>query len=72
MTVQAFDGTRLRSHLYKACQRCGGDLMLDRDVDYGDRHATISYVCLQCGRHTPLRALLPQATRGVGVPARAA
>jgi hypothetical protein len=47
----------LRTHLYKACQRCHGDLVLDREVEFEALGASSDYVCLQCGRRTPLQAL---------------
>jgi ribosomal protein L40E len=48
---------RVPRNVFKACQRCGGDLVLDREAE-ADLRGTIDYVCLQCGRHTPIRAAL--------------
>jgi hypothetical protein len=64
MTTQAFAARRLRTHLYKACQRCHGDLVLDREVELEALGASSDYVCLQCGRRTPLQVLVEP-----GVPA---
>jgi ribosomal protein S27AE len=51
----------LKSILYKACPRCGGDLMLD---DSGDAY---EYACLQCGRAQPVATML-QASRQLPQP----
>ena len=64
MTTQAPTAPRLRTHLYKACQRCHGDLVLDREVEFAALAAS-DYVCLQCGRRTPLQALV-EATAPAG------
>ena len=73
MTTWAPTATTLKIHLYKACQRCGGDLMLDREIDFGALGASSDYVCLQCARRTPLsvvaRALVP-VSKQVSVAAR--
>jgi hypothetical protein len=58
MTTQAPTATRLRTHLYKACQRCHGDLVLDREVEFEVLSESSDYVCLQCGRRAPLQALV--------------
>lgn len=56
MTTHALTASRLRTHFYKACQRCHGDLVLDREVEFEALGACSDYVCLQCGRRTPLQA----------------
>jgi len=75
MTTQATTALSLKIHLYKACQRCGGDLMLDREIDFEALGASSDYVCLQCARRTPLsavaRALVPVSKQD-GVVARTA
>jgi uncharacterized protein YbaR (Trm112 family) len=53
---------KLRTHLYKACPRCQGDLVMDPESELGEL-AQVAYVCLQCGRRTTLRALLEQQAR---------
>ena len=58
MTTQVLEPVRLRTHVFKGCRRCGGDLRLERDADIMVRHNAYDYVCLQCGRHTPLAAVL--------------
>jgi hypothetical protein len=35
--------------LFKACPRCGGDLLSEPDLDR-DRRGSPNLVCLQCGR----------------------
>ena len=57
MTTATITGEAVKTHLYKACQRCGGDLVLDREEGYGAPDGS-DYVCLQCGRHTPLQAFV--------------
>ena len=56
MTTQAPTSQRLRTHLFKACQRRHGDLVLDREFEA--LGASSDYVCLQCGRRAPVRALV--------------
>ena len=48
---------RVPRNVYKTCQRCGGDLVLDREAEV-DLRGAIDYVCLQCGRHMSVRAVL--------------
>ena len=68
MTTQTRAAPRLRTHLFKACQRCHGDLVLDRESETEVLGASIDYVCLQCGRRAPLSAvaLLLGSTTGRG------
>ena len=47
--------------IFKACERCGGDLALDA-WDPSDR----TYVCLQCGREAPAFSFLKQSRRALG------
>ena len=48
---------RVPRNLFKGCLRCGGDLVIDREAE-ADLRGVVDYVCLQCGRHTPIRAAL--------------
>jgi len=43
--------TKIKTVLYKSCQRCRGDLVLEQQDN------SIEYSCIQCGGRTPLRAL---------------
>jgi predicted SprT family Zn-dependent metalloprotease len=62
-------------NVYKGCQRCGGDLVLDREAEV-DLRGSVDYVCLQCGRHVSIRGVLqllgavpqPQLTSAVNRP----
>jgi predicted SprT family Zn-dependent metalloprotease len=47
-------------NIFKGCQRCGGHLVIDRQAE-ADLRGTVDYVCLQCGRHTPIRAALQRS-----------
>jgi len=49
---------KLRTHVFKGCQRCGGDLRLERSADVPFGGAQYEYTCLQCGRSTSLRQFL--------------
>ena len=51
---------RIHRNVYKACQRCGGDLVLDREAE-ADLRGVIDYVCLQCGRHESIRSVLQRS-----------
>ena len=62
MTSATITREAVKTHLYKACQRCRGDLVLDREEGYGAPDGS-DYVCLQCGRHTPLQALAAGASQ---------
>jgi DNA-directed RNA polymerase subunit RPC12/RpoP len=56
--------TKLKTYLYKACPRCRGDLLLDREpspVTLG-LGAQVEYACIQCGRRASLE--LAYALRG--------
>jgi DNA-directed RNA polymerase subunit RPC12/RpoP len=59
MTAETYKALRLRSHLYKACQRCGGDLILDRETELEAMGSYPDYVCLQCGRRLQLSTIAP-------------
>ena len=61
MTAELLAPVKLRALLYKGCQRCGGTLRLERDIDSLLDHDANDYVCLQCGRHTPLATVLVKA-----------
>jgi hypothetical protein len=58
MTTQVMQTIRLRKHIFKGCPRCSGDLRLERDADSLTGRNPYSYVCLQCGRNSSLRAVL--------------
>jgi hypothetical protein len=58
MTAEVLTPIRLRTHIFKGCQRCGGDLRLERATDVPFGGAEYDYVCLQCGRTTSLAAML--------------
>ena len=60
MTTQAIAPIKLRTNIYRGCQRCGGVLRLERDLDSLVDEQGVDYVCLQCGRHTPLAAVFAQ------------
>ncbi len=46
---------RAKGMLLKACRRCGGDLVFERDEAWVGTQATgVMYVCLQCGRRYAL------------------
>jgi predicted SprT family Zn-dependent metalloprotease len=51
------DAVRVHRNVYKGCQRCGGDLVLDREAE-ADLRGVIDYICLQCGRHKSIRSIL--------------
>jgi hypothetical protein len=62
--------TKLKTCLYKACSRCGGDLVLESEIALGTLAAgRIEYVCLQCGRRAVFTA---DARRSQSFAARAA
>jgi hypothetical protein len=49
----------LKTNLYKACPRCHGHLLLDPEAGDDElSEAGPEYTCIQCGRHTTLKALL--------------
>jgi hypothetical protein len=52
--------TRIPQNVYKGCERCGGDLVLDREAE-AYLQGVVDYVCLQCGRHTPIRSVLQRS-----------
>ena len=58
MTAELLTPIRLHKNIYRGCQRCGGTLRLERDLDSLLDHDGYDYVCLQCGRHTPLTTVL--------------
>ena len=58
MTAELLAPVKLHSTLYRGCQRCGGTLHLEQDVDSLVDHDAYDYVCMQCGRHTPLVAVM--------------
>ena len=60
MTTATLSPIKLRTTIYRACRRCGGTLRLEQDVDSVLDHDSYDYVCLQCGHHTPLAAVLTQ------------
>ena len=60
MTATTLTPIKLRTNIYRGCERCGGTLHLEQDVDSMLDHDSYDYVCLQCGRHTPLAAVLFQ------------
>lgn len=45
----------MKKMMLKACQRCGGDLLLDASDREGQ-----TMVCLQCGVEVPLRRVMLQ------------
>ena len=58
----------VKTHLYKACPRCHGDLVLDADVKHSRMiDGRVEYVCLQCGRRTSIEVtsiiITPAASR---------
>ena len=53
---------RIPRNVFKGCQPCGGDLVIDREAE-ADLSGTIDYVCLQCGRQTSLGAVLARFDR---------
>jgi hypothetical protein len=61
MTVQATRPIRIQSNIFRGCHRCGGTLHLERDLDPRLAHESIDYVCLQCGRYTPVSVVMEQA-----------
>jgi hypothetical protein len=61
MTTRVPIARNLKKHLFKACQRCGGDLVLDPEANFEALRGSTEYVCLQCGRSTTLRAILQAA-----------
>ncbi len=65
MTVEAPAPIKLHTNIYKGCQRCGGVLRLERDLDSAVDPGGVEYVCLQCGRHTPLAAVIARLQAGV-------
>jgi RNase P subunit RPR2 len=58
MTVEALAPIKLPTNIYKGCQRCGGVLRLERDLDSAIDPEGVEYVCLQCGRQTPLATII--------------
>jgi DNA-directed RNA polymerase subunit RPC12/RpoP len=45
----------LKTYLYKACPRCGGDLVLDvEEVPRLVQEPRVEYACLQCGRRATI------------------
>jgi hypothetical protein len=58
MTTNASKPVRLPANIYGGCGRCGGMLRLELEIDSPLVHDVVDYVCLQCGRHTPLTAAL--------------
>jgi hypothetical protein len=50
---------RFKTHLYKHCPRCRGDLLADKESFAEETSAAeVVYVCLQCGRSTQLSTLI--------------
>ena len=66
MTVEATRPLRLRTTLYRACQRCGGTLRLEREVDTRLDEGDIYYTCLQCGRETPVSVVIKRMQASPG------
>ena len=60
MTLETPTPIKLRTNIFRGCQRCGGTLRLERDLDSRLDETDIHYTCLQCGRHTPLVAVIAQ------------
>lgn len=58
MTAEVLSPIKLRTHVFKGCQRCGGDLRLERAADVPLGGIDYDYVCLQCGRRTSLAMML--------------
>jgi len=58
MTTELLAPVKLHSTLYRGCRRCGGTLHLERDVDSLVDHDALDYVCMQCGRHTSVGAVM--------------
>ena len=58
MTAEVLEPVKLHSTLYGGCRRCGGTLHLERDVDSLVDLGAYEYVCMQCGRHIPLGAVM--------------
>ena len=69
MTIQALAPIKLRKHIFKGCPRCSGDLRLERDADSLMGRNPYSYVCLQCGRSSSLRAVLARPREAEAVAA---
>jgi hypothetical protein len=65
MTTQATGQTtrpiRLQTNIFRGCDRCGGTLHLQRDLTPRLAREAIDYVCLQCGRTTPLAVVVEKA-----------
>jgi hypothetical protein len=53
MTIETLSPIKLRTNIYKGCERSGGTLRFERDIDSILDHDAYDYACLQCGRHTP-------------------
>lgn len=66
MTVEAPTPIKLRTNIYKGCQRCGGVLRLERDLDSILDENAVTYVCLQCGRHTPVASVIARTQAEAG------
>lgn len=58
MTAEVLTPVKLHTNIYKGCRRCGGTLRLERDIDSLLDHDGYDYVCLQCGRLTPLAVVI--------------
>jgi DNA-directed RNA polymerase subunit RPC12/RpoP len=61
VTIEAIAPLKLRTNIYKGCQRCGGVLRLERDTSSVVDRSAVEYVCLQCGRTTSLAAVVAQS-----------
>ena len=58
MTAETLTPIKLHTNIYRGCERCGGTLRFERELDSLLDHDAYEYVCLQCGRHTPLATVL--------------
>jgi hypothetical protein len=58
MTAELIAQVKLHSTLYRGCERCGGTLHLERDVDSLVDQDAYEYVCLQCGGHSTPAAVM--------------
>lgn len=58
MTAELITPVKLHKNIFKGCRRCGGTLRLERDLDSLVDHDAYDYVCLQCGRLTPLEVVI--------------
>jgi hypothetical protein len=68
MTTETPTRIKLRTHIFKGCQRCGGDLRLERSPDAPLGTTEYDYVCLQCGRQTPLAMMLDRLGQTAATP----